>query len=565
MTKRQLISRRIDQRILAFQDGYRQNMALLGKRGVGKTAILKDVFAKKQAYGQVVMAYVNAEVLDFDLLIRRWIFSLLDCLPESNLELMREDLSAGLSQFQSKFPESIKSIRNIRKLLRRGERNTATLRELFSLTSTFANELGVKIVFVIDEFQCLDRLRVPDPFGLLGKQMMLDKDTMFIVTSSAPLRALDIFKHKLSLLFGNFEVMELPSFEPLESAEFLEKRVPGVLLSKQQKKFLSSFLEGNPAYLTMAAEAIEDEVKKSRASHAGQREVIAEKITSEAILKVLAHELFTSRGSFFLYFFRLFDYYQSQNIDDVLMMRVLLTISCGNRKLTNISSALHIKRHEATKVLQRLTEREVIVKRGSFYTLGDSLFEFWLREVFMSREQSNGLDFSYQEEQGVGTLRKYWDQFQSQSAKDFLHRLDTLLKSFRNDTIELEGKNIRLPYFQEVQLKFSHEAYHTVLAKKKTGSWAFQLAFAYIQEDDMCEFVEELKRVRKVQKRYLIALKGLDQNARLIAQEANMQIWTLETINSLFELYNLPKMMLSRTLKDSALSGLLGKLISTDV
>jgi hypothetical protein len=42
----------------------------------------------------------------------------------------------------------------------------------------------------------------------------------------------------------------------------------------------------------------------------------------------------------------------------------------------------------------------------------------------------------------------------------------------------------------------------------------------------------------------LIVLGGIDQNAKLIAQEAKMQLWDLRILNGLLDLYDLPNIIL---------------------
>ena len=57
--------------------------------------------------------------------------------------------------------------------------------------------------------------------------------------------------------------------------------------------------------------------------------------------------------------------------------------------------------------------------------------------------------------------------------------------------------------------------------------------------------MEEMKRTRKkIQRKVIIALRGIDQNAKLMAQQANIQLWGLRDFNSLLDLYNLPKIIL---------------------
>ena len=56
--------------------------------------------------------------------------------------------------------------------------------------------------------------------------------------------------------------------------------------------------------------------------------------------------------------------------------------------------------------------------------------------------------------------------------------------------------------------------------------------------------VADTKRLFKIQRKVLIVLGGIDQNAKLIAQEAKMQLWDLRILNGLLDLYDLPRIIL---------------------
>lgn len=65
-----------------------------------------------------------------------------------------------------------------------------------------------------------------------------------------------------------------------------------------------------------------------------------------------------------------------------------------------------------------------------------------------------------------------------------------------------------------------------------------------VKEEDVTFFLDELKRSKKrVQRKIMIALQGIDQNAKLMAQEAGIQLWDLKDLNALFELYDLPQVI----------------------
>ena len=81
--------------------------------------------------------------------------------------------------------------------------------------------------------------------------------------------------------------------------------------------------------------------------------------------------------------------------------------------------------------------------------------------------------------------------------------------------------------------------------KNAKGRWLFGASPQIIQEGDVALFLDEAKRQRKrLKSKILISLGGIEQNAKLMAQEAKIQIWSLRVLNRLFDFYNLPKMIL---------------------
>jgi len=78
-------------------------------------------------------------------------------------------------------------------------------------------------------------------------------------------------------------------------------------------------------------------------------------------------------------------------------------------------------------------------------------------------------------------------------------------------------------------------------------------------------FLDEIKRSRtRVKERLLITLRGIDQNARLMAQNGKIQILGLRDLNVLLELYDLPKIMiLEEETRDGSLVGTLAQSVHT--
>jgi phage-related protein len=68
--------------------------------------------------------------------------------------------------------------------------------------------------------------------------------------------------------------------------------------------------------------------------------------------------------------------------------------------------------------------------------------------------------------------------------------------------------------------------------------WVLRVFERPVAESDIAEFVKNIRSLdRKVRKKVLVALSGMEENAKLLAKELKMSIWDLETLNMLFGLY----------------------------
>ncbi len=536
--KRDQIRERIEKWVDALQNGYRQNIGLIGPEGFGKTHLLNAIYQTLSSRSSLLPIYVNAEVLDYDHLIDRWLHALLAGFfltqnPKSDLP---EDFQAALAQAEGVIPQTVEKIRRFKKMLRRGEKNAASARELFSLTNVLAEEMGKKVVLMIDEFQGLEHVPSPDPFALLGKEIMVEKETLYLVTSSCPRKAREIFHDKLSLLFGNFEVIEMLPWGFEEVVDFLKRRMPVRHFTDAQKKFIIYMTDGIPAYLELLLERLQ-------CLDLGERE----EVSTENLLTAFHQEFFDLHGRMFLRFEGRLKLYGKFSKDNAPYFRALLAISEGRRKVLGISTYIGKKIRETKKILHRLVQEEVIAKRGSFYALEDPLFRFWLREVFQKKNQLHQPHLESLKVSLSGALEQAFRQVEAEARVDVTVRAENLFKEFRNDLVEVDQRKICCPHFSEIAFRPSNGRLFPLLARKANVRWICQIAREPIHEEDVTFFLDEMKHYRKkIQRKILVALAGIDQNAKLMAQQAEIQIWDLRNFNALLDLYNLPKIILMR-------------------
>lgn len=532
---REAIQMCLEKRVNDIENGYRQNVGIIGPSGVGKTKLLREFFQSISRNPKLVPVYVQAETIDGRQLMEQWMGAVLSAvLLDQTLNIPRT-LNGLLRESGSIIPQTVSAVKRVQKLLRQ-DKNSSAVRELFMLNGILARETHKKVILMIDEFQSLEKLPVPDPFFLLGKQMMLDKEVLYLVTSSAIDRAHEIFREKLSLLFGNFEVLELAPFGFMEMEQYLASRMPAHRWPMELKKFLFHMTDGEPIYLDLLIHRLENY----------ETHEFPQLVSRAVLLNVFCQELFDRRGRLGLLFEKRLEQCARLAKQSGPYVRSMLALSHGRRKLIPIAAFIGETVAETQKALKRLVQDGLIVKSGSFFHIPDFLFRFWLREVFQKR---CGL-FLPEERilwKNLGDeLNRILDFCIRVTEEDLGLRVEALLKEFRNDVVEIDQKKRQCPQFSETVL-FRHLPYSmfSLVGRGSRGRWLFYLNSGWVGEAEVEMVVADAKHLRNIQRKILIALEGIDQNAKLIAQEAKMQIWDLRYLNRLLDLYDLPKIILS--------------------
>ncbi|MBI3317482.1 MAG: hypothetical protein HYZ85_05730 [Candidatus Omnitrophica bacterium] len=522
------VSMRIQKRIEAHEKGYRQNVGIIGREGSGKTRFLIRLQQSLFVNPRFISVGFDCRIWDLDHLIERWMGALLSGLFQSQSIQPPSHFQSLLSASVPIIPKTVERMKSLKKMVRR-EKPSAVIRELFSLTGVLAEETSKKIILILEEFQELEKLPCPDPFALLGKQIMVEKNTLYLVSSSKPEKAREIFRDKLSLLFGNFEIMETGPLEFEEAYALIHKDFGDLALSARDQHFLISMTDGWPVSMDLILSTL-----RSIRMPSG----------NTPLLQAFEYELFDGEGRIFGIFQHKLNLLSALFKEDSMMMKTLLAIAFGKKKAQIIGVFIGKTARETKKILQRLLAENVIVKRGSFYGIEDPLFRFWLREVWVKKQHVYSLDHGALQESLCAALRHAYLRNVQENENDLSQKVETLLREFRNDAVEMNQKRVSCPHFMEIASRPTNGRIFPIHARNQAVRWICQVAQDPVREEHVSLFLDELKRFRKrVQRKVLIALKGVDQNARLMAQEARIQIWGLRDFNALLDLYNLPKII----------------------
>lgn len=265
----------------------------------------------------------------------------------------------------------------------------------------------------------------------------------------------------------------------------------------------------------------------------------------EHLLEAFHHELFDEKGRIALMFERRLENCRRFSKDPSAYLQTLWAVAGGRRKVSEIASFIQGKVTETKKILGRLVEENLLLRQGDLYALPDPLFRFWLREIDLRRQNFPILDPQAFHDEFYRVLMREFEKGEAEEDLGIGARVEALFKEFCNDVLEIDKRKIQGPQFSEITVRPTNGRLFPLVARNAKERWVCQVAHGCIREEDVLSFLEELKRYRKkVHRKILIALSGIEQNAKLRAQEAKIQLWDLRSLNRLLDLYNQPKIIL---------------------
>lgn len=533
-------------RLNDFQDGYRQNVAILGEELIGKTTLLKkflDGFQAREARGprgtseaqDTLPVYVEVLPLEYNLFLKRCLNSLLfNYLRNIQLLSSREQLDILVKRTKEVLPQTACSSELLLKKIDK-ERPEKLFSALFDIIETFSSESGRKVVIVFDEFHNLRNLGYEGICADLGKRIMLQKNSLFIFSSSQKSQAKEILVNDLSLLFGNFETHELDGLKGTGNEKIIDNVFGAIEVSKEIKDFLIYFTGNHPFYIKIISE---DAALACKASGKKELEI-------PVLIKVLEKLLFQEWGVFNLRFtMRIALLNSTRSKNDFLYL--LDSIALGKNRLKDLTQHLRQKRSNVLQKCHKLTESGILSRNGSFYIINDRLLSFWLK--FSHSEKLNSLshDLSEQLAHFRSQIHNQIEGFIQVSRKPLVERMMEVFNQFEGDEIHLDRKKFQLEAFKELKmLTFSNSNLKIgIFGKTQDNMWIAAVKEDGITEHDVSEFISMASSFKhKGINKILISLGDIDRNARLLAKESSISTWDIESVNNLFDIYGKPRII----------------------
>jgi len=516
----------LDKRIKSLQSGYRQNVALTGNMMCGKSSILYH-FLESLKSTDIIPVYIEVCGGKFRDFASRFTATILYSFLKAEGKPLSENLDKLIQDCQPMIPRTIEAVSRIKQLLSSRKFDPA-YKQMLELTSLIKEETGKSCVVILDEFHNLDNFKVKNPFLHLGRIIMIQKNTMYIVSSSQKSTIKKILTEKLSLLFGNFEILEIGGFDGATAKKFLLDKCAPLELTGYYADYILDLSDRNPFYLTVISAGLK---------HYAERVKIT-RVNVETIKEALLECIFAHAGTLNQHFTNQINFAIDKNKRKPCMA-VLMALSRGENKLRDISRVLKMNERQVSEVLDEVIAADMVFKCGVFYKITDRLFEFWLGNVLSLRDGAligNGIDRAPEFRKRVENhIETYLIEYNRSTPE----RLKDLFRGFGGEFVENENKLRKFPKFANVEvLKYSSSKNYLVCTASHV-KWLCKIVLGRTEESDVAEFLSDFGRLDKMTKRrVLISLGGIDTNALLVAKEKHMWVWDAGRINLLLRLFN---------------------------
>lgn len=522
----------LKKRVMGLKDGYRQNVALLGNRYIGKTALLQKLMSEMEEQ-DVLFIYLDLENRDFDHFAAQFTKGLLyNYLKKENLPL-QEDLKLLCLMAKDRLPRTVFLIQAIENFITQGKTLEA-YHMILSLPEVMTQETGRSVVLIFDEFGHLENFNIPEVFVELGKRIMTQKNCLYIVASSSPQQTETILSEKLSLLFGNFEIVPLEPFNFSEAQGLIDHNLEGVKIGLHLKNFVADFAGGHPLYINLLCQEL-----ICLSGVYAQQEIYAP-IVTQAIENVIFNPWGVISRHFELQVNTL-----TVGKNAGLTVSLLGLLAQGKHKISDLSENLRLKASQVNLRINALQDSNIVERNGNYYHIKDKLFSYWIKYVYQRRLRVIDLEVGRSRKQFKEEINRALNDFGMVARKDLSVRIMDLMHKFDNESFVLCGRRYKLTAFRDIKvLKLrigTGNYFDAISAESQEGVWLVVLKKDPVHDNDLNGILEEIKKLDpRPARSVIVSLSGLDENARVRALQEKLWIWDEDQLNSLMHLFDEP-------------------------
>lgn len=512
------------QRLLAFQNGFRHNLALLGPWGSGKSTLMHQLLSDPSLRLTVIACPLQRDSVPG--FVRRFSASVLRGALRVSRDLPLESL---LQRASSAAPKTAAAVQQLERYAG-GHLQAEAFVHTLDVVSVLHEELKQPCVLVLDEFLHLEDLGLSHAFHELGKRVMTWPFVQFWVTSSSTCQARQILRERLHLLFGQFELLSLGPVESAAAGAWMHRECPGLRQAPVATQFLLHWVGASPWYLSVLLKRTNELARLKR----GPR--LTEAVLFDAAWDVLG----SPDGVLYQWCAAQVDRLVHRR-DGPLAREVLIAVARGARTAQAVAQQCGTRRN-LSEVLQMLADHDLIQRKGACWVMTDQLLACWLASVLGATDSRGVRDRQTAYVAFQQALQAVWVQWLEATHQPLSERVSRLLLQFRNETVSLDHKTGRLPSFETLAPQRPGRRGETyIVADGAERRWCCLVHEGTLDESDIAAFeVFCRSQSPRPSRKIVVSKTGLELNAKLLAKEANMWVWEPGDANLLFLLYGQP-------------------------
>ena len=529
------LAQHLRQRLKAFRDGFRHNLALVGPPGSGKTFKLHQLL--QEASPDLLLIYCPQYRESCRSFLHRFAAAILHAglkdttssaqEPAGRSQAPLSSLEEFLCSAEGRLPKTTAALRSLEGLLARRMYGEAFNRALDAIPA-LVEERRAPCVLILDEFLFLEELGLGHAFHELGKRVMTWPTTLFVLASSAPYRARGILRERLQLLFGQFELITLDPPDPRHAAAWVQQELGALRGAKTVSPFLIRWLGAHPWYLSVFLKRL-----KERAALQQTKELAAPLFFQTAwdVLgspEGILHQWCVSRTESLAHI-----------RPGARAMEVLMQIAAGARTTTDVGK--RVGRAGLPGILQLLMEHDLVQRKGTCWFIPDPILRCWMAAILPAQRSGSGLGEGAIRARFEEYLSAAWSQWVQTTQLSFSEQVTRLFSNFRDDTVSLDSKTGRLQRFSTVSVQRPTVVTGStvyLIAEGEGSRWCCTVQEGLVDETTIARFDSFCRtQTPRPSRKVVITRRGVDDNARLLAKANNMWVWAADDLEVLLDLY----------------------------
>ncbi len=520
----------LEKRSKDFLVGYRRNLALIGSEFCGKTTLITH-WIQRIYEPNILPVYITINKTTYSQFAKETIktifIAVFKKLGKNNSSTRLEDLTKELKTINPKIAEKGNNVITLSKK----RSNLESFKELMLLLDTISIEMNLSIVFVLEEFHNLEKFKIKNLFKEWGKTLCLQKNVLYVISSSSIFKAKRILDNELRLLFGNFEIIELEHLSQKNACMFIKKELFPYEIEESYLNFILDITDGCICYLRL----ISEQIKKNTVLNNNKT------VTSQIIKESLTELLFADLGIINQLFTKRVHRLENSK-SNKLIIPILVSLANGHKKIKELLFDVKSTQTTIKKRLAALIKNDFISANGNFYTISDRFFSLWLKTVY-SVKKENATDSTYT---FLNKLNREIELFMIHSKQKLFNRIEELFSLFSDGTIEIESKSFRLTHFHEIKpMQFTDtETKDGLIARAAGVLWLTMIKPDGAKEEDVIKFSLKSKKFKKEKPRkILISCKEIDANTKIRAKQENITAIDIDQLNRIFNLHERPSII----------------------